>query len=260
MTALPAWVGCWRRRSLTLPGQPVDRTTDVTWLQASRLFVDLRIPAGRPDFSACKSLDDCTSEQLRWLATQQGFAGHLEVYGDVYRWHRHLDLQPAQSVPDAGRMTQCRDGWTEIGIFTDYAEEWAHVAHRGGVCAATKFIFASGASARPWREGIVVVVDDVFMLAIERSLAPDYATRLSEAFEQHDSTALREVLDGEISYGRYDRARGCAMITRSSLPFREGLRLSAATGAAESMVEFMGSHPTLAGRELRWATGANALC
>ena len=155
--ALPAWVGCWRRRSLSLPDQPVDRTTDVMWLQASRLFVDLRIPAGRPDFSACKSLDDCTSEQLRWLATQQGFAGHLEVYGDVYRWHRHLDLQPAQSVPDAGRMTQCRDGWTEIGIFTDYAEEWAHVgAPRRGLRGNEVYLRERGvgtALARRYRGG-----------------------------------------------------------------------------------------------------------
>ena len=40
---------------------------------------DIRIPAGRPDFSGVQRLEDCSDAQLAWLATQQGFAGVTTV-------------------------------------------------------------------------------------------------------------------------------------------------------------------------------------
>ncbi|HYP64320.1 MAG TPA: hypothetical protein VEQ16_10540, partial [Acidocella sp.] len=66
--------GLWRR-TLLRTAEGDDTRTDVFWLQGPSLFVDLRQPPDRPDFSHVQGLDDLRREDCQWLARQQGFAG-----------------------------------------------------------------------------------------------------------------------------------------------------------------------------------------
>ena len=53
-----------------------DTSTLVLVIQTEQYHADIRIPSNRPDFSGIKCLANCSIDQLRWLATQQGFTGN----------------------------------------------------------------------------------------------------------------------------------------------------------------------------------------
>ncbi len=137
MTGLPATapvppaLRCvWRRSLLRAPGSEDDTTTTVFWLQAMRWHADIRIPAGRPDFTGVHCLADCSDAQLEWLATQQGFAGvtTVDARSQETNWLRLVDFQPPSMLPDAG-YTEFRQGMlVETGVHADYIEHWHRVA------------------------------------------------------------------------------------------------------------------------------------
>jgi hypothetical protein len=119
--------GIWRRSLLATP-EMRDTTTTVYWMQAPNWHADIRIPAGRPDFSGVASLDACSAAQRAWLATQQGFAGITRVTrdlaGEVCTWQRRIDLQPPQPAPDEGWMRFEPDRLVETGKHASYLEHW----------------------------------------------------------------------------------------------------------------------------------------
>lgn len=235
-----AYRGRWQRTWIAWPGQARDASTTVTWLQASRLYCDLRQPAGRPDFSARASLAECTSEELRWLARQEGFAGHLEVAGDLCIWHRHLDFQWPSGIPDVGRIAAQADGLIETGVFVPYTEHWVR-APQPCDAAAPAAVFAAKLSVhdarpghRPWRQGMLVVVGDTFMFALERTLTPARLRALAaQPFEELDDASLRDCLDCEISLGTR-AGESPWQVVRSTLPFLEGRPLFAAEALART--------------------------
>lgn len=254
---LPPWVGCWRRERLQRPGTPADDTTVVYWLQSQHLFLDLRIPAGRPAFDGCAALEDCSVAALQWLATQEGFSGHLEVAGDLYCWHRHFDFaveSGSPGVPDLGRMTQhSPTAWREVGVYAPYAEDWTHTPYRGGLCAGAKFMFAADSGEASWRQGVVVVVDQHCMLALQRTVLPVHRDT-----GRHDElAALRAQLECEIAYGAFDAQQLSMRIQHASLPFREGAQLlpnaarAQADGAAPEFA-FVYNHPVLMRSRVVW--------
>ena len=253
---LPPWVGYWRRERLQRPGMPTDDTTVVYWLQAQHLFVDLRIPAGRPAFDGCAALEDCSAPALQWLATQDGFAGHLEVAGDLYHWHRHFDFAVTPGLPDVGRMTQYSPtAWREVGVYAPYVEDWTHAPYCGGLCAGTKFMFAADVDAgeATWRQGAVVVVDQHCMLALQRTVAPVHR----RAGGHDEFAAIRAQLECEVSYGAFDAQQLSMHIQHASLPFREGVQLlpnaerAQADGAAPEFA-FVYNHPVLMRSRVVW--------
>lgn len=63
--------GCWARTLLTTTDGHRDDTTEVIWLQAGELYVDLRGPAG---------------------GVTEGFAGRLVADGPYAHWLRAIDL------------------------------------------------------------------------------------------------------------------------------------------------------------------------
>ena len=95
-----------------------DRSTAVWWLQTPHWHADLRIPAGRPDFGAVRSLHDCSEAQLRWLLTQEGFAGLTVVDGVAEagiarcRWLRRIDHAESR-VADVGGLRFDAEGRLE---------------------------------------------------------------------------------------------------------------------------------------------------
>ena len=216
-------VGLWRRLSVTTP-VGTDTTTEVYWLQTSSAYVDLRIPAGRPDFSGCRDYEDLNAEQLAWLATQQGFAGRLAVEEDVGSWHRDLDFQPPSPVADVGRFQFHERGMTETGVLQDYSEEWVRETSSSADRLALKLWHEHGPGGiLPKRAGYIVVVGEHFMYARGRLVHLPRGTTLLGLFDDQVERADRRhaLLDCIIDYGRRSED-GQWRILRSNHPWREG--------------------------------------
>ena len=54
----------------------------------------------------------------------RGFAGSLHQSGDVFEWHRDVDLEPPGPYPDAGAMVWDGNTLVETGVHADYVEHW----------------------------------------------------------------------------------------------------------------------------------------
>jgi len=231
--ALP---GVWRRTLLDGPGMEPDTETTVLWLQTRRWHADLRLPPHRPDFSACTGLDDCTPEQLRWLAGQQGFAGITTVDPGappqrpmLCQWHRQIDFQPPRGRRDIGSIVLSDDGATleERGIDAEYREIWQRLASSQGPSAGWR---RSG----PGPAALLLVAGACFLYARDRpeplpTGAGAQAATLAELLRQFPREGAR-MLDLELSFGHWRDADGVGTITHSSLPWREGAAVQAGPG------------------------------
>ncbi|MGI9302412.1 MAG: hypothetical protein ACR2RB_06865 [Gammaproteobacteria bacterium] len=221
-----AFIGAWRRVSIREGRRKPDTTTRVYWLQTSRYYADIRIRAGRPDYTGRTCLADCTLRQLRWLATQQGFAGSLDVDGVICTWHRDIDYQPSPPVPDSGRMEQHGNEFLEYGIYADYVERWRRLAPLDGQRLALSTTIGTG---RQRHKAWLIAVGDHFIFARQRASDLPGAPSLSRAARNKDLSreALTAMLDFEISFGVRRAGRGPWQIRLSTLPFREGESLFA---------------------------------
>ncbi|MDR3505530.1 MAG: hypothetical protein P4L52_04720 [Acidocella sp.] len=217
---VPALAGLWSRSLLALPDGQRDTDTLVTWLQGPSLFVDLRIPAGRPDFFHVTTLTDLTMDDCLWLATQQGFAGLFRQEDGVFWWHREIDFHPPAPLPDAGKLFWDGEVLVETGHFSDYLEHW----HRTPNAIARPAVALRLRSRTDGRAAIFVRAGGVFMFARARSpelalTAPTLAACVEGAEDLRTAQAL---VDCELSLGEVEGWH----ITRSSLPFREGAALA----------------------------------
>jgi hypothetical protein len=88
--------GLWRRTLLIEADGTHVTGGDVCWLQGESAYVDSR-----------------------------GFGGRLEQRGEVFEWHRMMDLEPPSSTPDVGAMHWDGDTLVETGVHADYVEHWA---------------------------------------------------------------------------------------------------------------------------------------
>jgi len=211
----PRFRGVWRRSLLRTP-ESSDTDTTVRWLQTSRWHADIRVPAGRPDFSGVSSLAACSPAQLQWLTTQQGFAGvtRVDPQNDDTGWLRLVDFQPPAALPDEGHAA-FRDGMlVETGIHADYLEHW----HRVPGCDDGFAVFRQCDGGRPaW----LMVAGHCVIHVRPRVTAFD-EQGWSAGLGQLD--ALRMQLDFEISFG--ERALQGWVIRHSTLPWREGRSLT----------------------------------
>ncbi len=222
LIAVPAsYLGVWRRSLLEQNGSQ-DTTSLVFWLQADNQHIDIRIPALRPDFSDCTCLQDCSTEQLRWLATQQGFAGVTEVSGNICNWHRELDLQPDNGVPDIGEMVFSGENkLLETGVESVYFEVWDKIAGTH-INVSTHQINSLDSN------GVVVIArllkaGNQFAFIRPRSSNLPEASSLLALIDSPNQSLLDILnwLDFEISFGDIvDASHG--RINHSTLPFREG--------------------------------------
>lgn len=206
----------WRRRALAVPGRPVDSHTRVEWLQAGDLYVDLRVPAGRPDVTAT-SLNGLTRDELLALCAREGFAGALLDNGDEFTWQREVDLHPADGLPDRGRLHRVGDIVVETGVGRDYHEDWVAAPHPvDGPHLELRLRDEIG------RAGMLLRTGDRF--GYVRGRRPDVvwdpALTLREALTQSEIDQARALLDLEISLGTV--IDGTWRITDSVLPFRVG--------------------------------------
>jgi hypothetical protein len=110
--------GLWRRTLLLEADGSRDSGTVVTWLQGITAYVDSR-----------------------------GFAGTLSQRGDVFHWHRTVDLQPPGPYPDEGSVRWCDGVLVETGVHADYVEHWVRdspVAASAASCGAMFIVAPHG--------------------------------------------------------------------------------------------------------------------
>ena len=240
-SAATPWQGRWERLSLSVDDGPTDTSTRVVWLQTALLYGDLRIPADRPTFDGCRSLLEMDDHALHWLATQQGFAGHLESTGDICFWHRHIDFRPPSYLPDAGRMRTAGDRVVETGLFQSYTEVWRRSGPAVDDVLAAKLLVEGGAGEAALRQGFLLAQGDSFMFALERRTPPERRAALWEgAFVRHERAALLEALDFEISLGTRRNGSVPWAVTLSTLPFVEGRSLMTLAALADGQAGYTG--------------------
>jgi hypothetical protein len=216
------FIGLWRREALILPDGSEDRTTQVFWLQGQSWFVDIRLPADRPAGIGRQGFADYTDAELIELGRMQGFAGIFEVEGALCRWHRHLDFQPPGGMPDEGNCTWLGpDRLLETGIHADYQEIWQREPAPGAETAA--FRLAGDTS------GLLVLVGDVFALALDRDLpmvdAPSLAELVEADLAAHDRIRAVRRLGMCIAMGRIEGAALRWCVTHATFPWLEGTAL-----------------------------------
>ena len=205
--------GVWRRSLLATPERR-DTDTLVFWLQTERWHADIRLPAGRPDFSGVSQLAECSAEQLDWLQQQQGFAGVTQVDTsvdpEICRWHRVLDFQPPSALADAGTMEFAADVLIEKGVHAEYLEHWHKLPDSEGGFAMLRQSTAS---------------EPLQILLVAGSYVMRVRARKNEREHEQNSgwtsgAELAAMLDFEISFGRRD-AEGWRVL-HSTLPWLEG--------------------------------------
>ena len=87
--------GLWRRTLLIEADGSRVPGGHVRWLQGDSIYVDSR-----------------------------GFGGRLDQHGDVFEWHRMVDLEPPGPFPDEGAMHWDGNTLVETGVHVDYVEHW----------------------------------------------------------------------------------------------------------------------------------------
>jgi len=124
MIDLDALQGHWRRDWIRAPGLD-DATTRVHWLQAGRLFADIRVPLHRPATGPARCLAEMAPADLAALLSAEGFAGHITLQGDVCTWQRAVNWRGFPCPVDAGRLWFDPAGaLVEDGVHADYREQW----------------------------------------------------------------------------------------------------------------------------------------
>jgi hypothetical protein len=218
--------GLWQRSLIAWPDGRRDTTTAVRWLQGPGFYIDLRQAAGRPDFTGAAGLADLDAGRLRWLATQEGFAGELVFDGSHFEWQRSIDFQPQAVYSDAGSLRFDGDTLVEEGRDLPYIEHWHRDDTATAPCAAARL-----ADTRDGRRGFIVRTGPRFMYARDRAQALPDLPSLGDAVEAAaDLDAARSLVDCELSFG--DIGPDGWTIRHSSLPFREGARLCPLPAAA----------------------------
>lgn len=221
----PEYTGLWRREVITAPGFR-DGTTQVLWLQTATWYVDLRVPADRPDARGT-GLADYSDEDLSALAKIEGFAGELTAADGICLWRRDYDRQPPGPMPDEARCALDGDVMVEDGLHADYQEVWRRVPASAGPLAA----FALDEPAGPG--GLLVMAGDHLMEFRARSGAPLTGACLAELVEARllagDRAGAETLLDTEILYAVREGERW--RVKLSSHPWRERRLMWPAGGA-----------------------------
>ena len=188
----------------------------MNWLQGPGLYLDLRQPEGRPDFSSQTSLSALAPETMMWLAAQEGFAGELVEEGGFFEWRRDIDFQPKAIYSDVGRLWNEGDVMVEEGRDIPYIEHW----HREPI-GETPLWAARLEDRETGQKGAIARMGSLFMIARERYCDTPAGLSLAKCVAgATDMARAQEFLDCEISQGAVTSTGW--FIQRSSLPFREG--------------------------------------
>ena len=194
-----------------------DTTTRVHWLQGPHAYVDLRQPASMPDFSHAADLGELSAADCAWLATQEGFAGHLSFDGRHFEWARQIDFQPASAIADAGSLEWEAQILVERGRDIGYVEHW----HRDAAAGTEPCGAAVLREVQYRTKAILLRVGSAFMFARDRAMPLPAHRTLSDSVAAAATVELaRALIDCEISFGIV--ACEGFRITAATLPYRLG--------------------------------------
>jgi len=225
--------GIWQRQEILLPDGTADRTTRVFWGQTHSLFVDIRVPADRPSGEGRTSFADYSIAELLQMAEQKGFAGHIEVAGNVCRWNRYIDYRPNNGRPDEGHLRLDGDTLYEEGDPTSvlgsaYRETYARVSRADRRSVALRRIGSTDWKRLGLRpdDGVLVIIGERFFCARTRAIELPPAETLQDLVVAagDDRALVHAYLDCEVSYGRLD-GQISWQVELSTIPFREQRRL-----------------------------------
>jgi hypothetical protein len=227
-------IGLWRRSLLLTAGGDVDTTTDVTWLQAGELYIDLRLPVPTPPLPDVRCLRDLDRVAACTLAQVEGFAGRLGADGPWARWERLVDLQPWSATPDEGRLVAENGHVVETGRHVRYVEHWHRVPGNSGPVAG---LLLRETSTRAI--GVLVRVGRNFAWARGRARPlPPGGRLVDHVAAARSPREAQDLLDAEVAVGRI--GRGGAVRTGSSLPWRVGALFRFGTDGAQFVTEDVG--------------------
>ena len=133
--AVPPWVqGVWQRKSIRTNGDE-RREPYVVWVQTPTLYADIRVL--RPEVNSPPG------------TTSEGFAGWLHVKGQICHWKRPIDLNPRPPDSDQSAMFVNRETMLEIGLFSNFLEEYQRIESAQHCFAASRGAFTvDGATAQ----------------------------------------------------------------------------------------------------------------
>ena len=226
----PQWLtGIWRRDSLVLAGGKKDIDSLVLWGQTPSRFVDLRLPVARlTSYQPSKS----AKAHIALRAKQEGFAGWVEVDQDVCRWHREIDFHPENGIADEARLRIERnqlfeEALDDVGGVPAYKEVFTRTRPGLELCAGFDLIKLEGSifgTDRP-SKAIMVLIDDAFLFARDRSAPLPNALSLAAALKGATDEDVKNALDCEISFGSLLAGKKAWHVKHSTRPEREGKRL-----------------------------------
>ncbi len=205
----------WRRSLIVHADGSRDATAQVRWLQAQRLFVDLRQPAGLPDFPSLRCLNDLDAVQCAQLALQEGFAGRFGCDSSCFEWLRLIDFQPRSGAADAAWLWWEQETLMEAGRDVPYVEYW----QRDPTVVTRPLAALRLRDPQAGTTAIAVQVGTVFMYARDRQIELPTGTRLTDCVAGAASlAAARAMLDCEITLG--SAGFGGNVILASTHPWR----------------------------------------
>lgn len=221
--------GLWQRDSLVMQSGEAEAKMRVFWAQTASVFVDLRIPADRPncDISQIPMMD---IGELKKLGQQKGFAGHLSRNGDVFFWHRDIDFRPPTARPDEGIVTIVGDKLYEGGdadavLGEPYREIYSRRSRAAPRRIGLELISHDGAPfcGSPADTAYLVMIDDVFMFARSRPQRVRQAESLVELLVEakEKGQPLLPLLDCHVAKGTVV-GRTPFSIDLSTHPWTEG--------------------------------------
>jgi hypothetical protein len=223
--------GMWRRSLLIQADGSRDSSTQVRWLQAQTLFVDLRQGAALPDFLQLRCLNDLSAGDCAQLALQQGFAGRFGFDGDCFEWLRLIDFQPAGAHADAGRLWWEEEILIETGRDVPYVEHWM----RDPTVVTRPLAALRLCDPQTGVTALAVQVGTVFMFARDRAVSLPQAKTLAECVAGADSlAAARLLLDCEITLG--SAGIGPSVILASTHPWRVAERFQLTCGHSSAQL------------------------
>lgn len=216
-----SYCGLWKR-TLLENNQGKDSDSLVLWMQTNKLHADIRVPATRPDFTGYTRLEECSIDDLRWLATQQGFYGVTEVRDDICQWHRKHDYQPKNGKNDIGKISfTAENEMLETGVEEAYLEVW-HKVEGSSVNLSAHDVTSLNRYGEKVSAYLLNVDNQVAFVRPRTKIVPDAKSLLAaiDQFKPNHETLL-DWLDFEISFGeKVDDEYW--QIKHSTHPFREG--------------------------------------
>lgn len=247
------YIGLWRRTLLIDEGACEDRSSQVYWLQTGSLYADIRIPPSRQPMRV-PPREEQADHALPVLATQQGFAGTLEVQGNALTWQRWLDYQPDTGVPDTGRVHFHQDRLIEEGVHAAYIEHWAPVTRvDSGYLALRLTEERSPSGELQRRQGLWLISGNYFIYAIGRihEFHQGFDLRLALAHSRHKPMLQQQLMECEIHFGRW-HGRTPWEILHSTTPWYEGWSLMTVAGSARERNDLWLQQVPTSGYERRW--------